>query len=225
MRLSRRAIDMYNAAVKKCGNDAERAALSALDAWFHAKPNAAIAETREFCIRMLGEVSTIFGSMAGDAACAFRSIVAEAAGIDLEDVDYAYEPDMEHVERVPRYQAEKLKSGDLDGFRRAMANAARYFSERGANDTMAALGRADARRHGSRVGFARVPTGATTCPYCLMLASRGFVYSSELKALNANHRNCDCRIIEGFDGMSIEGYDPDDYYRLWKESEHDTEEG
>ena len=75
------------------------------------------------------------------------------------------------------------------------------------------------QRLDNRVRFARVPTGATTCPYCLMLASRGFVYHSELKALNANHRYCDCRIVEGFDGMQVEGYDPDLYYDMWKNPE------
>ena len=224
MRLRRKAIDVYNAAVKKCGNEAEMAALKALDVWFKAKPDATIAETRDFCVRLLGETSLRFGNMAGDAAYALRSLVAEAAGMDLPDVDYVYEPDMEHVENVPRYQVEKLKAGDVAGFKNAIANAARYFSERGANDTMTVLGRADAKKLGNKVRFARVPTGTTTCPYCLMLASRGFVYGSELKAMNANHRNCDCRIVEGFEGMTIEGYDPDLYYDMWKNPEKYSEE-
>lgn len=219
MRLSRRALDVYNAAVKKCGNEGQRAALSALDAWFGQRPDATVAETREFCISMLRRVGTEYGEKAGDAAYAMRAIVADAMGVELPETDYAYEPDPEHVGDVPRYQVEKLKAGDVDGFKRAIANAARYFSERGANDTMAALGRRDAKKLGSKVRFARIPTGATTCPYCCMLASRGFVYSSELAALNANHRNCDCRIVEGFAGMEVEGYDPDRYYDMWKHPE------
>jgi len=219
MRLSRRALDVYNAAVKKCGNDGQRVALSALDAWFGQRPDATIAETREFCISMLRRVGTEYGEKAGDAAYAMRAIVADAMGVELPETDYAYEPDPERVGDVPRYQVEKLKAGDVDGFKRAIADAARYFSERGANDTMAALGRRDAKKLGSKVRFARIPTGATTCPYCCMLASRGFVYSSELAALNANHRNCDCRIVEGFAGMEVEGYDPDRYYDMWKHPE------
>lgn len=219
MRLSRRAIDLYNAAVKKCGNDAERAAMGALEAWFEARPDATIAETRDFCIQLLGETAMRFGNMAGDAAYALRSLVADAAGIELPDVGYVYEPDMEYVGKVPRYQVEKLKARDVAGFKEAIANAARYFSERGANDTMAALGKSDAKKLGNKVRFARVPTGSTTCPYCLMLASRGFVYASDLRALNANHRNCDCRIVEGFEGMTVEGYDPNAYYDMWKHPE------
>lgn len=84
---------------------------------------------------------------------------------------------------------------------------------------MAILCKADGEKLGERVRFARVPTGSTTCPYRCMLASRGFVYKSELSALNGNHRHCDCRIVEGFAGMEVEGYDPDEYYDKWKHPE------
>lgn len=215
MRLSRKALDAYNAAIKKQGGNAERAARAALDEWFAESPGASIAETREFCITLMQELGTLYGGKAGDVAYALRSMIADACGVEVPDVDYAYAPDPEHVGETARYQVEKLKDGDVDGFSKAIGDAARYFAERGANDTMAALG----RRDGERARFARVPTGSTTCDYCLMLASRGFVYRSELSALNANHRHCDCRIIEGFEGMTVEGYDPDYYYDVWKHPE------
>lgn len=74
--------------------------------------------------------------------------------------------------------------------------------------------------------YARVPTGAETCSFCIMLASRGFVYHSKSSAgaVNHYHANCDCRVIPAWgtyaDGVSrrssnateIEGYDPDAYY-------------
>lgn len=72
--------------------------------------------------------------------------------------------------------------------------------------------------------YARVPTGAETCPFCLMLASRGFVYLSAKSAgADGNghyHANCDCRIVPGFDGMDYEGYDPDALYFEWRDSTH-----
>ena len=215
MRLSRKALEAYNAAIKQQGGNAETLARAMLDRWFQKRPNAPIAETRDFCISLLQEIGTLYGGRAGDAAYALRAMVAEACGVEIEDFDYAYAPDPEYVDATARYQVEKLKAGDVDGFSKAIGGAARYFAERGANDTMAELG----RRDGKRARFARIPTGATTCPYCCMLASRGFVYRSDLSALNANHRNCDCRIVEGFEGMEVEGYDPDEYYRLWKDAE------
>ena len=78
--------------------------------------------------------------------------------------------------------------------------------------------------------FARVPTGEKTCDFCLMLASRGPVYLSEESAgaFTQFHAHCDCKVVPFFDssfnGLSrrkskttIEGYDPDEYYRQYQE--------
>ncbi len=211
MRLSRRALDAYNAAIKKQGDNAENAARKALEVWFEENPDATVAEAREFSIALMGEVGSFYGNAAGDIAYALRDMTAEAAGVELPTVDYEYAPEAEYVGKAAHYQAGKLVDGDRPGFVDGIASSSRYFAERGANDTITALGQADGKRLGKRVRFARVPTGATNCPYCLMLASRGFVYKSELSALNANHPNCDCRIVEGFDGMEVEGYDQDYY--------------
>lgn len=219
MRLSRKVLDAYNAAIKKQGDNAENAARKALEAWFEENPDATVAEAREFAVVLMDEVGSFFGNAAGDIAYALRDMTAEAAGVELPTVDYEYSPEAEYVSKAAHYQAGKLVDGDRPGFADGIASSSRYFAERGANDTMAALGAADGKRLGKRVRFARVPTGATNCPYCLMLASRGFVYKSELSALNANHPHCDCRIVEGFDGMQVEGYDPDEYYDRWKHPE------
>lgn len=219
MQLSRRVLDAYNAAVKRQGGNAENAARKTLEAWLAENPDASVADAREFAIQLMAELGALFGKAAGDAAFALRGIVAEAAGVELPDVGYWYEPAAEFVGKAAHYQAGKLDVGDVGGFVDGIAASSRYFAERGANDTMAAFAEADVRKLGKKVRFARVPTGPTNCPYCLMLASRGFVYGSEAKALNGNHPHCDCRIVEGFDGMTVEGYDPDEYYDRWKHPE------
>jgi len=65
--------------------------------------------------------------------------------------------------------------------------------------------------------WARVPTGAETCEFCIMLASRGFVYGNEDLASHA-HANCDCRVVPSWDKgkAAVEGYDPDEYLRAWE---------
>lgn len=79
----------------------------------------------------------------------------------------------------------------------------------------------NARRDPAKPRFARIPTGLETCPFCIMLASRGFVYvSAETAGANDHyHPNCDCRVVPGFDGMEVEGYDPDGLYERWKQCE------
>ena len=62
--------------------------------------------------------------------------------------------------------------------------------------------------------FARVPTGAETCTFCLMLASRGAVYHTRKTAgeFRHFHRGCDCKVVPGFDdepmATLVEGHGP-----------------
>ena len=65
--------------------------------------------------------------------------------------------------------------------------------------------------------YARVPTGSETCDFCLMLASRGFVYRTEVAASHA-HSGCDCRIVPSWKSFSVAGYDPSALYDRWQES-------
>lgn len=67
----------------------------------------------------------------------------------------------------------------------------------------------------SGAGWARVPTGAETCAFCLMLASRGAVYSSEQTAGGgkAYHGACDCApTLVRDEGDYPDGYNPDALY-------------
>lgn len=64
-------------------------------------------------------------------------------------------------------------------------------------------------------GVARVPSGADTCEFCVMLASRGPVYRSEASAGESTrfHDGCDCTTLVVRVGEPLpDGYDPDRYY-------------
>ncbi|KFI50021.1 hypothetical protein BBIA_2154 [Bifidobacterium biavatii DSM 23969] len=59
--------------------------------------------------------------------------------------------------------------------------------------------------------YARVPVGPT-CAFCILMASRGFVYWSEESAGgwgNRYHKNDDCRIVCSWGETQLKGYDPD----------------
>lgn len=65
-----------------------------------------------------------------------------------------------------------------------------------------------ANRDPARTGYARIPVGKT-CPFCTMVASRGFVYGSAEKAGESNlwHDDCDCQIVPGRSKRDLpEGY-------------------
>lgn len=80
--------------------------------------------------------------------------------------------------------------------------------------------RLSAGRHG--YGWARVPTGAKTCSFCLVMASRGAVYSSRSGAGGDGHDfhgDCDCQTIAVRDDTDYpDGYDPDELYDLYSAS-------
>ena len=74
--------------------------------------------------------------------------------------------------------------------------------------------------------FAWVPSG-DTCAFCLTLASRGWQYASK-KAIKGGHAehihsNCDCQYCISFNGKTdVAGYDPDEYYDMYKSAEGRT---
>ena len=67
----------------------------------------------------------------------------------------------------------------------------------------------NAIRNGLR--YARVPSGKS-CAFCLMLASRGFVYHSRTSAGEDKghyHLHCHCAVVAGNLKTKVNGYDPD----------------
>jgi len=100
-----------------------------------------------------------------------------------------------------------------------------------AGNTIFGNGRRDPRR----TKFARVPRGSKSypngCPFCQMLASRGFVYRSKLTAGGIDpdhyHSDCQCMVVPGWEGASVEGYDPRDYdegYQEYLDQDHSEHE-
>lgn len=106
-----------------------------------------------------------------------------------------------------------------EAVRRRVGDLASAQVKRMANRTMTR----NAARDGVR--YARVPTGAETCGWCLMLASRGFVYASEKTAgaTDHYHNDCDCKIMPEFGDTEVEGYDPDALYDVYSEAYGDLD--
>lgn len=107
------------------------------------------------------------------------------------------------------------KHEEISPFVTDVLNRLDYEAKRASGATMFSNGAHDSKRP----KFARVPTGPETCPFCIMLASRGFVYAGEESAgkLNHYHPNCDCRVVPQWGSESIEGYDPDVYYDQYRQ--------
>ena len=122
--------------------------------------------------------------------------------------------------RSARYWA-KFLDGTDEGFERFLGGICAktrrnvtHMADWSIADIAVALNRE--RKYTNGVRFARVPNGPS-CGFCIMLASRGFVYASAETAgeFKKYHDSCDCRIIAGTKGTKVVGYDPDALYERY----------
>lgn len=197
----------------RIGDGAASAVEQRVLGWCRSHEGASVAEKRE----------------AAKFASQWYDYRAEQGGARLKQAVTmtVYEP--KSVDDVARYQAKKLaKEGDA-AFARACGEFARNDALRSLNETIIANVGRD-RDKGAR--FARVPAGAETCTFCLMLASRGAVYHSRKTAgeFKHFHRHCDCKVVPGFednpDAELVEGVKPRELYERYKQfKEIDETEG
>lgn len=98
-------------------------------------------------------------------------------------------------------------------FDAAVAERMSYEIRRAAGNSMLENGLADP----SRPRFARVPQGGDTCDFCIMLASRGFVYLTRETAgeFDHYHDHCRCKVVPSWKAAEVEGYDPDALYEQY----------
>ena len=133
-----------------------------------------------------------------------------------QDAKMADDPDPKKVEADVRYSARCLfqEEPNADAFIKSCTAQAQRHAMASANQTVI-----DNCRK-KKVRYARVPTSPHPCDFCLMLASRGFVYATRETAgeLGQYHNHCRCRIVPGFGkNPTLKGYDPDALYEEWQE--------
>ena len=125
-----------------------------------------------------------------------------------------------------------VRSNDADAALAALQSRVGYEVKRASGGTMYACGRSDPRPP----RFARIPRRSKSyingCPFCQMLASRGFVYLSELSAGGIDpdhyHDDCRCQVVPSWEkSPRAEGYDRHDYidgYEKYLEQDHSKHE-
>lgn len=211
--------EAYNDGISRISDAAEKETERRLLAWHALNPDATVAETREYAKEVMAAVVQSYDSVAASFAAKWYDYRAELGGARLSQAITAAVYSPKTSDEVARYQAKKLIKGDFEGFAKACGEYARNDSLRSLNETIMANAKRD-RKKGAR--FARVPSGAETCTFCLMLAGRGAVYHTRQTAgeFKHFHRHCDCKVVPGFedDPMAelVEGYRPRELYDRWK---------
>ncbi|UKA59168.1 VG15 protein [Arthrobacter sp. FW306-2-2C-D06B] len=132
------------------------------------------------------------------------------------------------VEAKIRYLAKQLWTPDPASMLGGLLTATDKYVKQPGRDAISY----NAKREGAR--WARVPTGAKTCSWCLVLASRDAVYLSKQSAGDrrgtgkgdAFHGDCNCAVVRiGKASDYPPGYLPDDYLAMYEAARADAASG
>lgn len=213
MEIPRSYIDNYSKSLNKISEEARSALSKALnrldyDASIEDIRNAVISVMQPMC----GASADTSARLASEFYNGLRSMFGVQSEYTAEAVSLR-EPDATSG-AVRAFVEDLVENKPLGDFIGKCADRIDYETRRAANECVAY----NAKNDPKKPRWARIPTGAETCQFCIMLASRGFVYHSEETASHA-HAHCDCRVVPSWDKAGAEGYDPDKYYDMWKHPE------
>lgn len=214
--IPRAALDFLTEEINGISADAQSRVLRVLESIKWTPEN--VAECRDLVLQTLASVMPTYTGMAAQASADFYDAARELVVGEKMGARAISDFDMRKTEGAVRGFVRFVLRDDIQTFNDQVLQRIDYEMKRSAGESMFANGRRDPRRP----KFARVPTGAETCDFCLMLASRGFVYSSEATAgavkLDHYHSGCDCRVVAGWDGTEVEGYDTQAVYDRWQDA-------
>lgn len=151
---------------------------------------------------------TKYGEGSAELACQMYEALAESQGVHVPAAEPAATASYGEVARMVSATKDQNPANLPNGVSRLVKRA-------GADTTLK-----NAIRDGAE--WAWVPHG-DTCPFCITLASNGWKKASQklLKGGHAEHihANCDCEFAVRFrSDTTVAGYDPDKYYRQYREA-------
>lgn len=211
--IPRAAVDFLTEEINGISADAQARVLEVLQGINWTPEN--IAECRDLVLQILATVMPTYTTMAAQASADFYDAARELVVGERLGAQAISDFDMRKTEGAVRGFVRFVLRDDVQTFNDQVLQRIDYEMKRSANMSVVENGRRDPKK----VRYARVPTGAETCDFCLMLASRGFVYQSEGTAgAGHTHSSCDCRCVPGWDGMEVEDYDPSSIYDRWQDA-------
>ena len=160
-------------------------------------------------------LATKYGEASGALAAEMYDAIAQLQGANVPPAVPAATATMDETARAV---VGTMKTGNLD----IVADATGRLVKLVGVDTM----QQNALRDGAE--WAWIPRG-DTCAFCLTLASRGWQRASKNALRNGHaehvHANCDCTYAVRFDdGLDVEGYEPDEYLRMYNEADGSSPE-
>jgi hypothetical protein len=210
MNVPRRVIDEYTRTLNALSSDVRRRLADELEKVDYSD----IASARDAVIAIMEAFLGAYSGLAATVSAAFYETVREMqVGGEFAAIAESNRKPKATEEAVRGFMRFAV-DGNVGQLVGACLQRADYEIKRAAGECTFA----NMARDPKKPRYARVASGRETCDWCLMLASRGFVYRSKEAAGAGNHyhADCDCRIVPSW-GAGIEGYDPDALYRRWQE--------
>lgn len=184
------------------------------EALVHALAGIDLSDRRAVAAVMRGVIESGARSSSQLGAQFYRGMSIIETGEDA-DVDGSFEYNQTAAD-IALDGMYNQADGDLDKLGRLVRDRVSYEINRAAKTSVWRNGQRDSRE----VRYARVPTGAETCAWCLMTAGLGFWFMSE-EAASHTHRGCDCMIVPAIGGIQevhIPGYDSTVYRDMWRKA-------
>lgn len=219
MQIPRSYVENYSRALNVVS---ERARAALVDALSQLDYTADVADIRNAVIAIMQPACGASSTMAARLAADFYNGLRAQFGIDdgyMAQVDSQRVPEAT-TGAVRAFVQDLVDDKPIEQFVGKCADRIDYETRKAANECV----EFNAKNDPKKPRWARIPTGVETCQFCIMLASRGFVYHTEETASHA-HAHCDCRVIPSWDkSPTAQGYDPDLYYDMWKHPEKYSEQ-
>lgn len=163
-----------------------------------------------------------YGDAAAEAAAEMYEAVCLAETGKRTTAELA-KASQKKVRKSVHYASTLMAAGAFDKAFGVLRSALDYHVKKPARDTV----ERNAKRDGIR--WARVPQGTSTCAWCIMLASRGFVYHDEdlAKESHGYHEGCDCLPVPSTKKNTVcPGYEAEDrarYLSIYKDARKKVE--
>lgn len=223
MRVSLAEIQRYAKTLGRLSDLAAERSSAAIALWMTNHPDATVAECREFAIMAVRDAVTRYGDAAAERAATLYDEVMSGEGVDVPSAISYDGPDEGAIEGTVRRLVGKIGGDrpDVDGFLEQVRNLSGDKVRDAASETVMKNVERDARtKKGKGIRYARIPQRPDPCPWCVMLASRGFDYKSAKSAAAGKHHNCTCLVVAGIkDKTEVDGYDPKGMYDRYKSCE------
>lgn len=218
MRIPREYIQRYSDALNELGEQTKDRLIPILEQIDYSQDIATIRMQVELVMRSTcGASNAVSARLAADFYQGMRNLYGFTDG--YEPIVEPYEDFAATDGAVRAFVQDLVEDKPREKFIQKCADRADYELRRSANHCT----EANAKRDPKKPRWARVPMGAETCKWCIMLASRGFKYHTQEMASHT-HSDCDCRLVPGFDDVTtVEGYDPDYYLDVYEHPEKHPE--